>query len=63
MVEASEDNRDADDKLLKDAKIFDPQADNLDEEALEFKVRDPQNQSGTVLYKVAGRDKEGSFEG
>lgn len=32
---------DAEDKILNDAKIYDPQADSLDETSSEFTVRDP----------------------
>ena len=31
--------------------------------SLEFTCRNPVNSSGTVLYTVTGRDKEGLFEG
>jgi hypothetical protein len=61
-VEATHDDA-ADDDKLTDAKIFDPQQDNLDEAVLEFMVRDPQNSNGTMLYKITGRDKDGMFEG
>lgn len=65
MVEPNvEVQEDADDKILSDAKIFDPQNESLADESLaEFTVRDPVNTSGTVLYKITGRDKEGLFEG
>ena len=63
MVEASANLADADDKVIKDAAIYNASTEEVDQASLEFMVRDPQNQSGTVLYKVCGRDKEGMFEG
>ena len=54
---------DAEDKIITDAKIYDPQALELDEVSAAFTVRDPVNTSGTILYKITGKDKEGIFEG
>lgn len=64
MVEAKEAlDADAEDKLLQNVNIFEPAANSIDEVSLEFTVRDPIKQSGTTLYKVTGRDREGLFEG
>jgi hypothetical protein len=51
------------DKTLKDAHIFDPTKNVEEELNYEFQVRDPCQVSGTTLYKITGRDKEGLFEG
>ena len=67
MVEAGNDpevkDMDADDKILNDAKIFDPQSSELDEVTAQFSVRDPVNSGGKVVYKISGVDSEGSFSG
>jgi hypothetical protein len=63
MVEATEANTEIKSDVITDAKIYDPQQENLDSLSLEFTVRNPVNNSGTVLYTVTGRDKEGLFEG
>ena len=68
MVEANaakqeEIQEDAEDKILNDAKIYDPQADSADDASAEFTVRDPASTSGTTLYKITGRDRDGLFEG
>jgi hypothetical protein len=62
MVEANT-GQEADDKILKDSKIYESTSDNMDEMSLEFTCRDPQNVSGTVMYKVTAREKDGLFEG
>ena len=63
MVEASDSQVETKSDVFADAKIFDPQQENLDSLSLEFTCRNPVNSSGTVLYTVTGRDKEGLFEG
>ena len=66
MVEQSEQidsNQDGGDEILADESVFKNETDLLiDEFAMEFSVRNPQDQGGHIVYEVKGRDKLGQWE-